>query len=197
MAKTKVDFEAHKNLTKKYWGKLYCSLMWREFLLKYFPMIVVSAVFIPPMLGRDFKSVKSTLIVIVFSLLVSALFIVLTSQYIFNSLVRIQYKDFRVCAVKDNEILDKMDFYDSLCWWVSLVWRHVVLIIVSYFILFGIEYFSLLPKAILSSITSGGNIAISVSSFIWVLKTKKTGRLLLLQPKKEEDQRVIKDVQAA
>jgi hypothetical protein len=137
------------------------------------------------MLGPDLESVKSRLTLIGLTSLVSLLLILLTSQYIFNSLVRIQYKHFRVYAVKDSKILDKMDFYDSLCWWGSLIWRHVILMIISFLIIFLILYFKLLPQSILSAITSGGGVAFNMIGFFWVLKTKKTGSLLLIQPLRE------------
>ncbi len=185
MSKTKIDYEAHRILTNKYVFTLFFSLLWREVLLKYIPMIVICAFFIAPMLGPDLNSDKSMLTLIGFTSLVSLLLLLLTSQYIFNSLVRIKHKEFRVCAVKDNKILDKLDFYDSLCWWGSLIWRHVVLIVVCFLIIFVIGHFKLLPQSILSPIISGGGTALSMLGFFWVLKTKKTGSLMLIQPVRE------------
>lgn len=174
----KIDFEVHTQLSNKFAFKLFFSLTWRDFLLQYLPMFIV----IPTTLVLIKELEPDQSFILTVGLLTYILFLLLTNQYIINSLTRIKYKDFEVYLVKDNHILDKMGFYDCLCWRGSFFWRQLTLALAFGIIAMGIEYFQLLSESTMTSIARGVQIAILMTAFFWVLKTKKTGRLILIQP---------------
>lgn len=179
----KINFEAHKKLSDKFAFKLFFSLTWRDFLLQYLPAFIV--IFTALGLIEEVESKQSFIFIISFSLLTYILITLLTNKYIINSLTRIKYKDFKVYLVKDNHILDKMGFYDCLCWRGSFFWRQLTLGLAFIIITMGIEYFQLLSESTINNISRGGQIGFQMAALFWVLKTKKTGALILLHPSKE------------
>lgn len=199
MTTNKIDLEAHKALTKKHRLRFYGSLFWRQILFLALPVLIFNLFFIFPKISPGMQLSKILPLTAVSFLVGLGVFLV-TSQYILNSLVHIPYKDFRVCAVKDNEILDEMGFYDSLCWWGSYFWRQIIVSLVfilissviigvitatiTYFIIkFAYPHDVLIPILnFFFLISYGVGFIANMLAFFWLLKAKKKGRLLLLQP---------------
>ena len=182
MPNAKIDFDAHRKLSDKFALKLFFSLIWREVLLQYLPMcaVVLLSLFFIKGLEPDQRLV----LVLILGFSTYVLSILLTNQYIINSLSRIKYKDFAVYLVKNNHILNKMEFYDCLCWRGSLLLREFALGVVYAVIAMNVEYFQLLSESVITHIDRGVQIGILMGAFVWILKTKKTGRLILMQPLK-------------
>lgn len=178
--KTPINFDAHNKLSDKFGLKLFFSLFWRQILFQYLPLIIASL--LPLFFLRDLTPEQLLTLIMIGGFSAYVLAILLTNQYIINSLVRIKYKNFSVYLAKDNHFVDKLGFYDGLCWLGSFLWRQFVLGIAYGVVSVGIGELQLFSKSLMTNVDRAMQIVVIMLAFIWVLKTKKTGRLILLQP---------------
>lgn len=186
MLNTTIDLESHKKLANKYVTNVTSSLLWREVLLQWIPIYILCIIAQDLLGDLDVMSGVFFGVGFLFAMIVLCL---VTNQWIVNSLTRAKFKDFKICLVKDNQILDKMGFYDCAYWRGSLLWREFSLAIGWAVLISILDYFQLWPEVLSESMTNAIDRSLQavmlMISLLWILNTKKTGRLVVLQPREE------------
>lgn len=183
MVHPQIDFKIHNTLSDNYATKLCLSMLWRELLLQIFPAIIITILAFIWVQGMDDDA--KLLFVTQVSVGSYIFFTLITNQYIINSISKKKFKHFVLYLMKNNQVLERMGFYDALCWRSSFFWRHMVVGGLFTAITSGILYLEILPESAMRAVSSGLSIAVLFLVFLWVLKTKKSGRLIILQ--KRED----------
>lgn len=178
MSTDKIDFDAHKALSRQFGFKLSASLLWRDLVFQFMPTLIASLFVL--FLVKDFGS-NQIVVFIAWSMVIYIGFVVLTNQYILKALTRARFKEFSVHLVKDDQIEDSMGFYDCLCVRISLFWRQLVLGLAYGVLSMGIEHFNLLPETVMGSLDRGMQVVTWMVATYWMLVTKKNGRRFILQ----------------
>lgn len=176
---------AHQTLLRKFGNSFLFSIIWRLWIFQYLPAVILTLLGCFGLYGLELNISEDVSLGLSVGIGVLAfIFIVLsTTPYLVNKFSRLQFKNFNVCLVKHNQIVDKMERYDSLCWMGSLLWRNTTLGLVYAGIAFVIEEYALISPEIMQHADRGIQISAFFLALYWLLRTKKTGRLILLQQK--------------
>ena len=139
------DFNLHKELLRKFGNAASIAILWRIWIFQYLPFILVTlfGCFFVQGLQLGVSEDLILLLCVGIGILSFALVILSTTHSLVNKFSRIQYKKFNMCLVKDERIIDRMSYYDSLCWMGSFVWRNVTIGFIYGVFSFGIEEYEL------------------------------------------------------
>lgn len=182
-----VDFTVHKELLRKFGNAASLPILWRIWLFQYLPVILVTlfGCFFVQGLQLGISEDLMLFLWVGIGIVSFALVILSTTHYLVNKFSRIQYKKFNMCLVKDERIIDRMTYYDSLCWMGSFIWRNVTISFLYGVVSFGIEEYELISQSMMQHVDRSVQITSCFLALYWLLHQKKKGRLILLQPKKE------------
>lgn len=173
-------------LIDKNYSSVFLSKVIREFFLQIIPSLGATAF----LLFRYFNKVTTDrdelvgLVVICYALFL-IVFILITNQFVMNSLARVNYKRFSLKFVKDGQLLEKLNYSDALRLKLSFCWRRLCFYALAVLIFFGLE-FVLSPETLHSlerGLNTGLTIAGAMITVYWTLRTKKTGCYIYLQAK--------------
>jgi hypothetical protein len=180
------NFRDHYDLLGKYGIRLFFSKSLREVLLQEIPSVVI-AVFVCLQFDDYLKQDENLSIFIFYLnyLFFLLFFILATNTYIINSLSRISYKNFSIKFLKNDTLVDKLDFYHALRLKLSFIWRRFVIYGVIVFLVFGLEFVP--PSETMDKLFDGTSYTIvlteALGTFYWTMLQKKKGCLLVFQPK--------------
>ncbi len=174
-------------MLSKHFNSAFYSKYWREALTQVLPSGIIACVsgyLVFDLVGRDLDAAFGFgLLVYVIAL---SILILLTNQYILNSLPKITYKNFALKFAIGGKLVEKLTFKEALKLKVSFSWRRIAVYLIFGVVFFIMGYFlapetvALVNKRIGIPLTILG----AILSFYWTLRTKKQGCLLVIVPKK-------------